>query len=276
MARLTLATKILADDPIGYWRFGEGMGSTSAELPAVAAASSTLMRMLETSRRADRSRLCGHTSSAHERVEHEGGLPYHQAATVTRLSRTFSAEEIGAIYAASWEREFSQRHADIASAAIAWTAVKNHAAKHNGAPGPSAAAFQAAVWKLVHDDLIDVISGESLGKYQPWEHMDAPDDVQVREAADEHWADKAGGVAGYLMDSKAHIKDQLVAAIDIYRMLHNADAVGGSIDNWHGTAKPAGYASLTTRRIRTTRSIHTGIAHPLPINYNDTSVAARD
>lgn len=273
MTRLTFATEVFADRRNDYWRLGNGTGSTSAAEPPVAAPlpasgarlSDTLIRMLENSLRADRSH-----------VEHEVEISYHQAATVAGLARTFSAQEIGAIYASSWERDFSQGHADIASAAIAWTAVKNHAAQHNGDPGPAAAAFQAAVWKLVNDDLIDIIRGESLGNYQPWEHMDAPDDPQVREAADEHWAGKASGVAGYLMDSKAHIKDQLVAAIDVYRMLHDADPVGGSIDNWQDTAKPAGYVKLTTWRRRTTRSVYMDIAHLLPVTYNDTSVARRD
>src|SRR4051794_24750741 len=78
---------------------------------------------------------------------------HHQAATVAGLSRTYSAEEIGAIYASSWERYFSQGHADIASAVIAWTAVKNHAAKHNGATRAAAAIFRAAVRKLIKGDL---------------------------------------------------------------------------------------------------------------------------
>jgi len=59
-------------------------------------------------------------------------------------------------------------------------------------------------------------------------------------------------------------------------MLHNADPVCGSIDNWQDTAKPAGYAKLITWRRRTTRSVYMDIAHLLPINYNDTSVARRD
>jgi hypothetical protein len=201
---------------------------------------------------------------------------HHQAATVAGLSRTYSAAEIGAIYASSWERYFSQGHADIASAVIAWTAVKNHAARHNGAPGPAAATFRAAVRTLVKDDLVDIIRWNSLGTYRTWEHMDAPDDPEVRAAADESWAGKAGGVAGYLMDARAYIKDQLVAAIDAYRIRHNADPIGGLIDNWHGTTRPAGYARLTTRRSMTTGSVYMTIVHLVPVNCQDTSVASRD
>jgi hypothetical protein len=202
--------------------------------------------------------------------------PHHQDAIVAGLSWTYSAEEIGAIYASSWERYFSQGHADIASAVIAWTAVKNHAARHHGAPGPAAVAFQAAVRKLVKDDLIDLISEESLGTYRAWEHMDAPSDPQVREAADEAWAGNASGVAGYLMDSRAYIKDQVVAAIDVYRRLHNADAIGGSIDNWHGIAGPAGYAHPTSRRSRTLGSVYLTIEHLMSVSRNDTDVVPRD
>lgn len=201
---------------------------------------------------------------------------HHQAATVAGLSRTYSAAEIGAIYASSWERYFSQGHPDIASAVIAWTAVKNHAARHDGAPGPAAAIFRAAVRTLVKNDLIDITRGESLGRYRTWEHMDAPDDPQVCEAADESWAGKAGGVAGYHMDARAYIKDQLVAAIDAYRMLHNADPIGGLIDNWQGTTRPVGYARLTTRPSMTTGSVYMTVAHLVPVNDHDTSVASRD
>jgi hypothetical protein len=200
---------------------------------------------------------------------------HHQAATVAGLSGTYSAEEIGAIYAASWERYFSQCHADIASTAIAWTAVKNHAARHAGL-GAAGVAFQAAMRRLVKDDLFGLINGDSLGKYHAWEHMDAPSDQQARQAADESWAGKASGVAGYLTDSRAYIKDQMVAAIDVYRRLHDADAICGSIDNWHGTAGPAGYVHPTSRRSRSLGSVYLTIEHLGSLECNDAGVASRD
>ena len=193
----------------------------------------------------------------------------HQNATVSGLSKTYSAEEIGAIYASNWERDFSQGHPDIGSAAIAWTAVKNHASKHGGDPGTTGATFTDAIWKVVNGSLMDATT-PSLGTSQTWEHMDAPDDKKVREAADKRWAGKAAGVAGYLMDSKAHIKDQMVAAIDVYRLINNAAAVGGSIDNWNGAAKPDGYTAPNPSRSGTTVSTH------FPPNFDDKAVASRD
>jgi hypothetical protein len=51
-------------------------------------------------------------------------------------------------------------HLGIACAALAWTAVKHHAAQHNGDPGASAATFQAELWAVIHDDLIHTVRDE--------------------------------------------------------------------------------------------------------------------
>jgi len=199
----------------------------------------------------------------------------HRASTVDGLKGTYSAEEIGDIYAANWERDFSQGNSDIASVAIAWTAVKNHAAKHNGDPGPSAATFQSAVWKVVNGKITDAMS-ESLGGYKYWEHMDHPTGggglfgSSLDTQADKRWAKHSSGLAGYLNDSKAHIKDQMVAAVDVYRQLHNLGAVGGKIDNWNGVAKPDGYVAPNVAKSGTT------VTTTFPANYDDKSVASRD
>jgi hypothetical protein len=195
---------------------------------------------------------------------------HHRHATVDGLAGSFSAEEIGAIYASNWERDFSQGNADIASAAIAWTAVKNHAAKHGGDPGATAATFQAAIWKVVNGD-IGSATDESLGGYKTWEHMDAPDSKGDREKADKRWAGKSAGVAGYIMDSKAHIKDQMVMAIDVYRQLHSLDKVGGSIDNWNGAAKPEGYQTPSSNKDKNGK-----VTTYFPAGYDGGGMASRD
>lgn len=194
----------------------------------------------------------------------------HRASTVAGLSKTFSAEEIGDIYASNWERDFSQGNADIASAALAWTAVKNHAVKNSGDPGPAAATFQAAVWKVVNGNLTDA-TDESLGGYKYWEHMDNPD-ASPAKAAEKRWAKGTPGLAGYLQDSKAYIKDQMVAAIDLYRQLHKMNAVGGKIDNWAGGAKPEGYTSTKVAPTADGK----GVSTQLPANFDDKKVASRD
>lgn len=194
----------------------------------------------------------------------------HRQSTVDGLKGAYSAEEIGDIYASNWERDFSQGNAEIASAALSWTAVKNYAAKHNGDPGPGAAAFQAAVWKVVHGNITDA-TNESLGGYKYWEHMDHPDGGPEK-AAQKRWEKGTPGLAGYLQDAKAYIKDQLVAAIDLYRGMHHSETIGGKVDNWAGGAKPEGYVSPNV----TVSKDGATISDTLPANFDDKKVASRD
>jgi hypothetical protein len=196
----------------------------------------------------------------------------HQEATVGGLAKTFSAEEIGDIYTANWERDFSQGNADIASAVISWSGVKNHAKSHNGDPGPTAKTFQDAVWKVVNGSITDA-TAESLGNYKYWEHMDHPTATfsSPDKAADKRWDKKANGLRGYINDSKAHIKDQMLAAVDLYRELHHLGMVGNKIDNWNGVAKPEGYGAPVVAPTK-----DGGAQTTLPTNWDDKSVASRD
>jgi hypothetical protein len=195
----------------------------------------------------------------------------HRGATVGGLKDTFSAEEIGDIYASNWERDFSQGNGDIASAALSWLAVKNYATKHGGDPGPTAATFQSAVWKVVNGNLSDATE-ESLGSYKYWEHMDHPTASfsSPDKAADKRWDKHGNGLAGYLLDARAHIKDQMLAAVNLYREANNLGQVGGAIDNWSGAARPEGYVAPVVTR-------DGGQVHStLPANFDDKKVASRD
>lgn len=243
------------------------------DLGQVGIAQSPLQRQpsRSTAHRLDAGRRAGVTTARPPGVIQRFAPDHHETATAKGLAKTFSAEEIGEIYASNWERDFSQGHPAIASATIAWTAVKNHAAKHHGDPGPAAAIFQDAVWTVVDMDLIDA-TDESLGNYQTWEHMDAPDSAKMRAAADERWAGRAAGLPGYIMDSRAHIKDQMVAAIDVYREHHQMTGVGASIDNWQGVDKPEGYVAPDVHMDKETETVTTG----LPPNWEDASVSSRD
>jgi len=58
------------------------------------------------------------------------------------------------------ERSLGTGHLGIACATLAWTAVKHHAAQHDGHPGAAAATFQAEVWAVVNDDLIGIVRDE--------------------------------------------------------------------------------------------------------------------
>jgi hypothetical protein len=160
---------------------------------------------------------------------------YHETATTQGLKGTFTAEEIGLIYQANWERDFSQGSPKIANAVLAWKAVKRSAMRNGGTPSPKASErFKAATWAVVDMSVLEVAK-ESLGGYRFWEHMDNPD------SANDRWGSNRGRLPGYIADSKAYIKDQLVLAADAYRSATGAETIGEEIDNWNGVAKPKGY-----------------------------------
>jgi len=153
----------------------------------------------------------------------------HEKATIDGLSGSFAVEEIGAIYQANWERDFSQSSPEIASLVIAWRELKAAAQPDSGGESQARiAAFRAALKAATTNDPRNTC----LGGYKTWEHMDQPDD---RGDSDRRWAGKNHGLAGYILDARAHIKDQMVAAVDMFR-LHSGDgAVGAGIDNWKAT-----------------------------------------
>ncbi len=189
---------------------------------------------------------------------------HHETATVDALHGTFSQEEVGAIYASNWERDFSQSVPEIANAVIAWQAVKNNM-RETGNPGSAAGAFQDAASQLVNIDLLKFAKANaSLGGYQPWEHLDKPDTKEKVVDADQRWAGQKSGLAGYILDAKAHIKDQMVLAIDAYKQRDNQQTVGGGIDNWAGGAKPAGYKTPNT------------VNNAVPPDWDDPKVESRD
>lgn len=184
----------------------------------------------------------------------------HRAATEGALIDTFSAQEIAQIYLANWERDFSQGSPVIASAATAWVDVKNEAKANNGDPGAAGAHFKAAIWELVKAPITEALA-TSLGGYQTWEHMDRPDEG-VAKKADARWEGKTNGLSGYLLDTKAYIKDQLVAALDMYRTSFGLDEMA-PVDNWGGAEKPDGYTAPGHKDVR------------LPKGWDDTGVSGR-
>jgi len=199
---------------------------------------------------------------------------HHEEATIRGLSGAFSPEEIGATYAANWERDFSQGPAKIANAAIAWRALKLYAADHDGAVGPAAAVFRDAVWEVVRMSVYEAATATSLGGYHSWEHMDQPGSND-RDNAEQRWRGKAAGIAGYLNDSKAYIKDEMVAAVDVYRGLSGLGAVGTGIDNWNGVQRPEGYVAPNVRDVGAPNGGR-AVASSLPAGYDDPHVASRD
>jgi hypothetical protein len=201
---------------------------------------------------------------------------HHETATIRGLTGHFSPEEIAATYAANWERDFSQGSPVIANAAIAWRALKTHAADHAGDVGPAGPTFTAAVWRVVDMNLVDA-GDTSLGGYNYWEHMDQPVDGLMpwapdpRSDAEARWAGRAGGLAGYLNDARAYIKDEMVAAVDVHRQSSGLTAVGTGLDNWGGAARPEGYVAPNVRAVPSG-----GAAMTMPAGWNDPNVVSRD
>jgi len=204
--------------------------------------------------RVARGEAAGDITAQPEGAIHRFAPGGHREATIDGLKESYAAQEIGEIYASNWERDFSQGHPAIASATIAWTAVKNYATTHDGDPGPAAAPFRAAIEKVVNISIFGA-TAESMGNYQYWEHLDQPPPALVK-SADERWAGKANGLAGYLLDARASVKDQMSAAVDAYRKSKQLAATG-PVDNWAGADKPEGYSTL-------------------PAKYDDPKVAPRD
>ncbi len=171
----------------------------------------------------------------------------HRQATVEGLQAGtgdigFTAEEIGQVYASNWERDFSQGAPEVAACAIAWKAVVQSADARGGAPDAGTCEqFKAAIDALVARDVKYLIETESLSGYQPWEHMDRPDDEAAADA-DRRWGKQSNGLAGYICDSVAYLKDEMLLAVNAYRSHHKLAEVGKKIDNWKGSKeRPRGY-----------------------------------
>jgi hypothetical protein len=94
----------------------------------------------------------------------------------------------------------------------------------------------------------------------------------LEQTANDRWATHSNGLAGYLSDAKAHIKDSMVAAVNVFRESNKMGQVGASIDNWNGAKKPAGYTTPTV----SSGPGGAGATSVLPKNYDDKGVASRD
>lgn len=175
--------------------------------------------------------------------------PGHREATIAGLKDNFSAEDIGLIETANWERDFSQGSPKIANVVIAWQAVKQSAAHNGGIPSQeSVNDFRTAVSVALKIGYLEAASDQSLGGYKSWEHMDNPGGAAEKDANlrwyGKEWKEriKEGALPGYILDSKAYSKDNIVAAVDAYRKeKHTGGGISASIDNWKGVKPPKEY-----------------------------------
>lgn len=154
---------------------------------------------------------------------------YHRQVTVHGLVGTgFSAEEIGQIYAANWERDFSQAHPALANIVLTWKAIK--LAAFNREPlDPAIDRFNQAVGALL--DMIpgrisELANTQSYGGYNFYEHMDNPaseaalqgDRGEARVNREDLLVIPEGErIPQYMIDSREYIKAQLFRAAQSYR-----------------------------------------------------------
>lgn len=209
---------------------------------------------------------------------------HHQSATAAGLAKNFSSQEIGAIYAANWERDYSQVPPVVANAMLAWIAVKTHFYKSPEKTDEFkvlATKFKASIKELLSFDFNDLKSVRgwvrlavkltpSLGGTDTWEHMDAPDSAQERDAADKRWEGDRKGLSGYILDARRHIKEQIIAAFNVHRLIHNEPSESGVVTGYRGSVDPPrGYVQSSQERSGDK------VSTSYPLGYNDKRVASR-
>lgn len=173
---------------------------------------------------------------------------YHRQATVHGLIGSgFSAEEIGQIYAANWERDFSQAHPALANIVLTWKALK--LAAFNQEPlDPAIDRFNQAVDALIGmipDRVSELASYQSYGGYQFYEHMDNPaseaalqgDSAQARSNREDLLLIPEGErIPQYMVDSREYIKAQLFRAAQSYRGDMHGQSAEGTATAFHERA----------------------------------------
>ena len=146
---------------------------------------------------------------------------YHRQALVDGLVGTgFSDEEIGQMYAANWERDFSQAHPALAAIVLAWKQVKM-AASQSRLTEEKIKRFEGTVDKLVNMipfRINELMKGKAYQGYSFYEHMDNPTAGMSGEAKESMLRRPEGEVIPqYMADSREYIKAQLFRAARLYR-----------------------------------------------------------
>jgi Domain of unknown function (DUF4157)/Heterokaryon incompatibility protein Het-C len=159
----------------------------------------------------------------------------------------FTPEEIGAIYAANWERDLSQAHPSLGNVILAWKQVKLAAAADDRTPQSVSTAesgFNDAVKNVleaVEKDGVDkFMLTRSYGGYAFWEHMDNPD-ADINKSLDERlksdmdkesdpkvklqMANDLKGLPAHIYIAREHIKEMLYDAVST---AHPDFQIGGS------------------------------------------------
>jgi hypothetical protein len=167
------------------------------------------------------------------RTPHYFDPRFHRASVVNALAGPsgggFTAEEIGMIYQANWERDLSQVHPALANVISSWKRVKLAAAEP-ATPGPDRERAVTAAeqdFMGVCAALLDQVQAtgvegfkntRSFGGYAFWEHMDNPGDstnelVQFVEQRRVELTIPADVTHPHLFISREYIKQMLVDAV---------------------------------------------------------------
>jgi hypothetical protein len=148
---------------------------------------------------------------------------YHRQSLVEGTVGTgFSAEEIGLMYAANWERDFSQAHPALGAVVLAWKAVKM-AASQNRLTEAETDAFEGSVnnvLAMIPFKIKELTEGKAYGGYNFYEHMDNPtgDPNMAAETREALLRTPPGeSIPQYMVDSREYMKAQLYRAAKLYR-----------------------------------------------------------
>jgi hypothetical protein len=201
---------------------------------------------------------------------------YHEEAVIQGLSGAFTPEEIGKIYEANWRRDYSQASPALADIALVWKQLK--AASTSSSKHLLQMKLAGSVAAVVANPLS--VSGETYGGYQTWEHMDNPGATPAAES-DARWSGSNPGskIAGYILDSRAYIKQNLAQAVGIARQSWNPpdqDFGRRMADAWAKGTPPPDYDITDAYRGRTRPPPGLGQPRSVQNPIESSSVVASD
>ncbi|MGW6282762.1 eCIS core domain-containing protein [Kribbella sp. NPDC055071] len=141
---------------------------------------------------------------------------YHRTSVVNGLAGSeFTADEIGLIYAANWERDLSQAHPALGNVILEWKATK--LAAHDGhLTDKEITNFHNACQAVLDAAISDpggLASGQAYGGYKFYEHMDNPAGTDLGNGIAAALGDlDTGGLPPHIFISREYIKETLFNA----------------------------------------------------------------
>jgi hypothetical protein len=144
---------------------------------------------------------------------------YHRTSLVDGLKGTgFTADEVGAMYAANWERDLSQAHPGLGNVILAWKAIKVATSERRLKAediGRFQGACQSVAAAFASQGFDKFASATSSGGYRFYEHMDNPEDPKTTIAQAVKIAvggQPTGDLPPHVFVSREYIKEQLFSA----------------------------------------------------------------